>query len=110
MHSGFDGTAEELYYNRAVFAIKRGYHCLLFEGPGQGGVIRELNIPFRPNWETVVTPVVDFALKRKEVDPDAIALMGISFGGYLAPRAVAFEHRIRLVSQTAGSTTCMPQP
>lgn len=94
IHSGFDGTAEELYYNRAVFAIKRGYNCLLFEGPGQGGAIRELNIPFRPNWETVVTPVVDFALKRKEVDPDRIALMGISLGGYLAPRAVAFEHRI----------------
>ena len=102
MHSGFDGTAEELYYNRAVFALKRGYHCLLFEGPGQGGVIRELNIPFRPNWETVVTPVVDFALKRKEVDPDGIALMGISLGGYLAPRAVAFEHRIRACIANGG--------
>ncbi len=102
MHSGFDGTAEELYYNRAVFAIKRGYHCLLFEGPGQGGVIRELNIPFRPNWETVVSPVVAFALKRKEVDPDGIALMGISLGGYLAPRAVAFEHRIRACIANGG--------
>lgn len=102
IHSGFDGTAEELYYNQAVFAVKRGYNCLLFEGPGQGGVIRELNIPFRPNWETVVTPVVDFALKRKEVDPERIALMGISLGGYLAPRAVAFEHRIRACIANGG--------
>ncbi|MFC1836949.1 alpha/beta hydrolase family protein [Thermodesulfobacteriota bacterium] len=102
MHSGFDGTAEELYYNRAVFAVKRGYNCLLFEGPGQGGVIRELNLPFRPNWETVVTPVVDFALNRKEVDPERIALMGISLGGYLAPRAVAFEHRVRACIANGG--------
>ena len=42
-----------------------------------------------------MTPVVDFALKQTEVDAEKLALMGISFGGYLAPRAVAFEHRIK---------------
>lgn len=95
VHSGFDGTAEELYFETAFFAIKRGYNVLLFEGPGQGRVIREQGIPFRHNWETVVTPVVDYAITRKEVDSKRIALMGISFGGYLAPRAVAFEKRIK---------------
>ncbi len=95
IQTGFDGTKEEIYYTNAAFAVKRGYNCLLFEGPGQGQVIREQKIPFRHNWETVVTPVVDFALKRREVDPKRIAYMGISFGGYLAPRAVAYEHRIR---------------
>ena len=95
VHSGFDGTAEEIYFEVALFAVKRGYNVLIFEGPGQGGVIRVQRVPFRPNWETVVSPVVDFALARKEVDPKRIALMGISFGGYLAPRAVAFEKRIK---------------
>jgi len=94
VHSGFDGTAEELYFSTAFFALQRGYNVLLFEGPGQGRVIREQGIPFRPNWETVVTPVVDFALTLPETDPDRIALMGISFGGYLAPRAAAFEKRL----------------
>jgi dipeptidyl aminopeptidase/acylaminoacyl peptidase len=94
VQTGFDGTKEELYFETAYFAIKRGYHVLLFEGPGQGEVIRIQNLPFRPNWETVVTPVLDYAIKRKEVDTAKIALMGISFGGYLAPRAVAFEKRI----------------
>ena len=102
IHTGFDGTAEELYFQNAYFALKRGYNCLLFEGPGQGRVIREQKIPFRPNWETVVTPVVDFALKKKEVDPERIALMGISFGGYFAPRAVAFEHRIKACIANGG--------
>jgi cephalosporin-C deacetylase-like acetyl esterase len=69
---------------------------LLFEGPGQGQVIREQHIPFRSNWETVITPVVDFAVQQQEVDKQRIALIGISFGGYLVPRALAFEHRIKL--------------
>ena len=94
VHSGFDGTAEELYFETAHFAVKRGYNVLLFEGPGQGRVIRVQKLPFRPNWETVVAPVVDYAITRKEVDAKRIALMGISFGGYLAPRAAAFEKRI----------------
>jgi esterase/lipase len=102
MQTGFDGTAEELYIQIAGAALKRGFNCLIFEGPGQGGVIREQHIPFRPNWETVVTPVVDFALEQPEVNPDKIALMGISFGGYFAPRAVAFEHRIKVCIANGG--------
>ncbi len=94
VHSGFDGTAEELYFETAFFAVKRGYSVLLFEGPGQGGVIRVQKLPFRPDWETVVKAVVDYALTLKEAETNRIALMGISFGGYLAPRAAAFEKRI----------------
>jgi hypothetical protein len=37
---------------------------------------------------------VDFALGRPEVDPERIAIMGVSQAGYWVPRAVAFEHRI----------------
>jgi pimeloyl-ACP methyl ester carboxylesterase len=102
IHTGFDGTAEELYFQQAYAALERGYNCLLFEGPGQGRVIREQKIPFRPNWETVVTPVVNFALKQPEVDPNRIALMGISLGGYLAPRAAAFENRIKVCITNGG--------
>jgi pimeloyl-ACP methyl ester carboxylesterase len=42
----------------------------------------------------VVRPVVDFALKRPEIDPKRLVLIGWSFGGYLAPRAASGEHRI----------------
>lgn len=94
VHGGYDSTAEELYFQVVTSALERGYHCLVFEGPGQGAVIREQRIPFRHDWEAAVTPVVDYLTKRPEVISDKIALMGISLGGYLAPRAAAYEHRL----------------
>ena len=48
----------------------------------------------RPDWENVVTPVMDYTLSRPEVDPGRVALIGWSFGGYLAPRAASGEHRL----------------
>ncbi len=41
-----------------------------------------------------MTPVVDYAVGREEVDPHRIALWGISLGGYLTARAAAYEHRL----------------
>ncbi|MGA7835987.1 MAG: alpha/beta fold hydrolase [Acidimicrobiales bacterium] len=93
VHTGYDGTQEELRAN-AMAATTRGFNCLTFEGPGQGAVIREQGLGFRPDWEAIVTPVVDFVLDLSTVDPERVALLGISFGGYLAPRAAAFEHRL----------------
>jgi pimeloyl-ACP methyl ester carboxylesterase len=93
-HSGFDGTKEELYFSLGRYAVDRGYNCLLFEGPGQGEVIREQGIHFRPDWENVVSPVVDYVMGLPYVDPDRVVLIGYSMGGYLAPRAVTREHRI----------------
>jgi alpha-beta hydrolase superfamily lysophospholipase len=92
--TGFDGTAEELYFEIGAAALRRGYHVLVFEGPGQGGALREQDLYFRPDWEKVVIPVVDYLLTKPGVDPSRIALAGYSFGGYLAPRAAAFEQRL----------------
>jgi pimeloyl-ACP methyl ester carboxylesterase len=97
VHGGFDSTLEELYSSAAAPALDRGYNCLTFEGPGQGGVIRKQKIPFRYDWEKVVSPVIDYAIQKKDdfaIDTKRIALMGISMGGYLAARAAAFDNRI----------------
>jgi pimeloyl-ACP methyl ester carboxylesterase len=92
--TGMDGYQEETYFGVVAAALERGYSCLTYDGPGQGGVLRQREVPLRPDWEAVVTPVVDFAVGIPEVDPDRRVLIGRSFGGYLAPRAAAFEHRL----------------
>ncbi|MFB8200428.1 alpha/beta hydrolase family protein [Kitasatospora purpeofusca] len=94
MHNGFDGTAEELHFFGAMAGVERGYTVLVFDGPGMPGPRHHEGLVFRPDWENVVTPVVDFAEKLTDVDNSRIALVGISMGGVLAPRAAAFEHRL----------------
>jgi pimeloyl-ACP methyl ester carboxylesterase len=92
--TGFDGSAEEMHWVGARPAVDRGYNVLVYDGPGQFGPVHRQGLHFRPDWENVVTPVVDFALKRSDVDARKLALYGVSFGGYLAPRGAAFEHRV----------------
>ncbi|MFD9965692.1 alpha/beta hydrolase family protein [Amycolatopsis sp. NPDC058986] len=93
MHSGFDGSAEELHYFGALAGVERGYHVLTFDGPGQPSAIRR-GLVFRPDWENVVGPVLDFLADVPGVDQEKIALLGVSLGGELAPRAAAFEPRL----------------
>jgi pimeloyl-ACP methyl ester carboxylesterase len=93
-HGGFDRPVVELYSRGGAAAARRGYHVLAFAGPGQGSALRDQKLLFRPDWEAVVTPAVDWLLARPDVDPERIALMGMSFGGLLAPRAAATEHRV----------------
>jgi alpha-beta hydrolase superfamily lysophospholipase len=92
--NGYDETVQMMHYGHAAAAQRRGYHVLTFDGPGQGRVLIEDGVPIRPDWETVVRAVVDFALALPGVDPARIALAGWSFGGYLAPRAASGEPRL----------------
>lgn len=92
-NNGFDSTQEESYFAIGAAALSRGYNVLAFDGPGQGAAIRKSKLNFRHDWEKVITPVVDYALTRKEVAADKIALFGYSLGGYLVARAAVYEHR-----------------
>jgi hypothetical protein len=94
MNNGSDGPVTSIWPVLSAGAVARGYGVLVFDGPGQQSMLFERGIPFRHDWEHVITPVVDFLLARPDVDPDRIALYGISQAGYWVPRALAFEHRI----------------
>jgi len=91
---GYDSTAEELYFFNAAAAIRRGYNCVAFDGPGQGAALIKQGLYFRPDWENVIRPVVDYLVARTDVEANRIALMGLSFGGYLAPRGASGEPRL----------------
>ncbi|MBV9357153.1 MAG: alpha/beta fold hydrolase [Chloroflexi bacterium] len=92
--NGYDATIYEMYLAQAVPALRRGYDCLLFDGPGQGAVLYEQGVTMRPDWEHVVGRVVDVMLERDDVDHERMVLTGWSLGGYLALRAATAEQRL----------------
>ena len=89
---GSDSTAEELYF-LSLGLVERGLAMLIVDGPGQGSALRHQGIFTRPDWEVPATASYDYLARRQEVDSNRIAIMALSFGGYLSPRAAAFEHR-----------------
>ncbi|MDT0433632.1 MULTISPECIES: alpha/beta hydrolase family protein [Streptomyces] len=95
MINGSDGSLPGLLGYGAVEAVGRGWNVFLHDGPGQQSLLFEQGIPFRPDWEAVLTPVLDTLVARPDVDADALAGYGISQGGYWITRALAFEHRLR---------------
>jgi hypothetical protein len=94
LNNGSDGGMVAAWTTGIAAALARGYNALTFYGPGKGLALLEQKLPFRPDWEKVIAPVVDYAQSRADVDPERIALLGISQAGYWVPRAAAFEQRI----------------
>ncbi len=90
---GFDSTLEELYFVLVPAAYERGFAVLTFEGPGQGAVLREQRLTFTPEWERPTAAVLDAHFTSHPWRAKTV-LIGMSMGGYLAPRAAAFDHRI----------------
>ena len=95
--NGYDGAMEEMLHINGFAALQRGYNVILYEGPGMPAVRRYQNLGFIPDWERVVTPVVNFAVAQSDNDAHKIVICGYSMGGYMAVRAAAFEHRIAAV-------------
>ena len=93
LNNGSDGPVTAMW-SLAEAAIARGYNAMTFDGPGQGEALWEQGIPFRHDWERVVTPVVDLLEARGDVDSSRLAIIGVSQAGYWVPRSVAFEKRI----------------
>lgn len=92
LSGGYDSTLEELYFVLVEEANRRGYDVLTFEGPGQGSVLREQKLTFTSEWEKPTSAVLDTFLANHQ--PNKIVSVGMSLGGYLAPRAAAFDSRI----------------
>lgn len=102
LNNGEDAQNVRLWAYGGAAALERGYNALIFEGPGQGSMLFQRQVPFRYDWENVITPVVDYLRARPDVDPRRIVLNGSSLGGELVVRAAAFEHRLAAVVADPG--------
>ncbi len=90
IHGGNDSYFEEFLFS-LLYLQEKGFEVYLFEGPGQGGVMRSQGMHFTHEWEKPVKAVLD------TLGLDNVTIVGISLGGYLAPRAAAFDKRITKV-------------
>ena len=92
--SGYDMGMQELFLAIAASAVRHGYHCAVFDGPGQGRMLVEQQVVMRGDWDQVVPPVLDEVLRRPDVDPGRVVLAGLSLGGYFALRAATGDPRL----------------
>src|SRR5262249_37842463 len=97
--SGLDSTKEEFFHLENVF-LARGMATLSMDGPGQGQA--GFALPIRPDYEVAVAAMLDAVGGRADVDLARVGAVGVSLGGYYAPRAAAFEPRIRAVAGVSG--------
>jgi 2,6-dihydroxypseudooxynicotine hydrolase len=99
MCMGLDSAKEEMDAYESIF-LARGMATLSFDGPGQGEAEYELRI--RGDYEIAVKSVVDWVQTRSDIDFDRVGLWGVSLGGYYAPRAAAFEKRVKACIALSG--------
>jgi len=93
MTNGSEGSKSGLWSWGVGAALSRGFNAFIYDGPGQQTMLFDKAIPFRPDWEAVLTPVIDCLVSRSDVDGDALFAYGCSQAGYWVARALAFEHR-----------------
>ena len=93
LFDGMDNAKEMSVIFAGLDFAKRGINTLAIDGPGQAETLRRRNIHSRHDYEVPGTAAYDYVAARAEVDPKRVAVMGYSFGGYQAPRIVAFEKR-----------------
>lgn len=103
---GLDSTKEEFFHWEQVF-LDRGLATFSLDGPGQGETGYAL--PLRHDYEVPVRAAIDHLSARADVDLERLGVVGVSLGGYYAPRAAAFEPRIRAVVAVSGAYDMGPR-
>ena len=93
LFNGMDNCKEMSVLFAGLEFAARGIHTLAIDGPGQGESLRLRKIHTRYDYEAAGTAAYNYVASRADVDPKKVTVMGYSFGGYYAPRIVAFEKR-----------------
>jgi hypothetical protein len=93
MTNGSEGSKSGLWAWGVTSTLAQGWNAFIYDGPGQQNMLFDRGIPFRGDWESVLTPIVDSLSERNDVDSSALFAYGCSQAGYWVTRALAFEHR-----------------
>ena len=101
-YNGFDSIKEMHYLMCADIAARRGIATLFVDQEGTGEAIRYHRFPKRHDTEVSAALFFDALAANPVIDKDRIGIVGLSMGGYCAPRAAAFEGRFRCVASFGG--------
>ena len=93
--NGADGLKETLYFATNFEYRRRGISLLIVDHPGVGEALRLRNLYTGPDTEVPAGACVDYLESRPDVDSNRIGIVALSLGGYYAPRAAAFEKRLK---------------
>ncbi len=93
--NGTNAVKEELHW-WSESLVARGIATITFDGPGLGETFHRLSYVAEPR--PVGVAIVNHIESIPELDPDAIAFMGLSLGGYCAIRMTAHDPRVRAVA------------
>lgn len=95
--NGLDSTKEMMYYSGfPQMLARRGISTIMVDHGGTGEALRLRGIKARVDTEAFVSPIVDWVEKQPELDAARVGVVGWSLGGYYAPRAAAFDDRLKL--------------
>lgn len=94
--NGLDSVKEMIYWSGIGDELAaRGVSTLMLDHPGVGEALRLKDMVGIHDSERWASAAVDYLETRDDVDADRIGIMGWSLGGYFAPRAAAFEPRLK---------------
>ena len=95
--NGLDSSKEMLYWSGlGRELLRRGVSTLHIDQPGSGEALRVHGLIATHDTERWASKVFDYLETRSDVDLARVGMVGISLGGYYAPRAVACEPRFAL--------------
>lgn len=95
--NGLDSTKEMMFYSGFSHLLaRRGISTLMVDTPGSGEALRLRGLTARHDTEVWAAAIIDHLQTVPGLDHDRIGIVGWSLGGYYAPRAAAFEKRIKL--------------
>ena len=95
MLGGADSYAEELYFFGGCALAERGMTVIVADTPGRGSTLRHKGIISRPDYEHPAARVLDSLEALDFVDEERMGLVGLSLGGYYAPRLAAADDRVK---------------